>query len=82
MAENMAWTDASPVLQAPFTFVSLDDLFGAELGFSATCDKGCDAADVMISCQATSCCGTDRHRIATEMQHLAAIASGMRTCNG
>jgi hypothetical protein len=35
--ENMSWTDTPPVpQQPPFTFMSLDDLFGAELGFSAT----------------------------------------------
>jgi hypothetical protein len=36
MTESMSWTDTPPVRQPPFTFMSLDDLFGAELGFSAT----------------------------------------------
>jgi hypothetical protein len=36
MTENMSWTDTPPVPQPPFTSMSLDDLFGVELGFSAT----------------------------------------------
>lgn len=35
MTENMSWTNTPLVPQPSFTFMSLDDLFGAELGFSA-----------------------------------------------
>jgi hypothetical protein len=38
----------------------------------------CNAADVMTSCCAPSCCKRRGIGIATEMQRLAAVASGMR----
>jgi len=38
----------------------------------------CNAADVMTSCCAPSCCKRRGIGIATETQRLAAVASGMR----